>query len=216
MCLTAFRPERTAALRVLLTATDHHSYKAKSNPKLADAIRNLGAVSGVVHQGAVTPTFSSPTFRWKRGTYNFFNFKTAQKKYVQTEKRTGIIKQSNCSSFKTMVWKTWTKIYQKGHGKKGSKTNTTICFIKYLPTFRETYRGEFSNIFFYHYSRFVCCKDRGLQFYIIDIRDRNVDIPIDSKCKNFALKSLCTPLNSSENLTTFRETYSGDFSNIFL
>jgi len=47
-CLTAFRPERTAAFRALLAATDHNGYNAKSNLKLADAIRNLGAVSGVV------------------------------------------------------------------------------------------------------------------------------------------------------------------------
>jgi len=47
-CLTAFRPERTAAFRAPLTATDHNGYNAKSNPNLADAIRNLGAVSGVM------------------------------------------------------------------------------------------------------------------------------------------------------------------------
>jgi len=41
-CLTVFRPERTADLRAVLTATDHNGYNAKSNPKLADAIRNLG------------------------------------------------------------------------------------------------------------------------------------------------------------------------------
>jgi len=49
-CLTAFRPERTTAFRVLLTAaecTDHNGYNARSNPKLAEAIRNLGAVLGV-------------------------------------------------------------------------------------------------------------------------------------------------------------------------
>jgi len=70
-------------------------------------------------------------------------------------------------------------------------------------------------IFFVYYSRFDTCKDRGLRFYMNDIRDRNVNLPIDSKCKNFALESRCTLLDSIQNLTTFRETYSDAFHIIF-
>jgi len=62
-CLTAFRPERTAAFRALLTATDHNGCNAKSNPKLADAIKNLGAVSGVVVL-CVQKSRRSLTLRW--------------------------------------------------------------------------------------------------------------------------------------------------------
>jgi len=70
-------------------------------------------------------------------------------------------------------------------------------------------------IFFVYYSRFDTCKDRGLRFCMNDIRDRNVNLPIDSKCKNFALESRCTLLDSIQNLTTFRETYSDEFHIIF-
>jgi len=38
-----------------------------------------------------------------------------------------------------------------------------------------------------------------LHFYVNDIRDRNIDLLIDSKCKNFAFKSRCTPLDSTKN-----------------
>jgi len=41
-----------------------------------------------------------------------------------------------------------------------------------------------------------------------DIRDRNMNTPIDSKCKNFQLKSRCALLDSIENLITFQETQS--------
>jgi len=54
----------------------------------------------------------------------------------------------------------------------------TARFNSKLTTFRETYSGEFCIIFFVFCSRFVCCKDRGLHFYINDIRDRNVDLPM--------------------------------------
>jgi len=60
------------------------------------------------------------------------------------------------------------------------------------------------------------CVCAWLHFYVNDIGHRNVDLPIDSKCKKFALKSCCTPLDSTKNLTTFRETYSGEFYIIFL
>jgi len=86
---------------------------------------------------------------------------------------------------------------------------------KKLTIFRETYGNAFYIIFFDYYSRFVCCKDRGLHFYVNDIRHRNVDLPIDSKCKKLTLKSRCTPLDSTKMLTTFRETYSGEFYIIF-
>jgi len=34
-------------------------------------------------------------------------------------------------------------------------------------------------------SRFVSSKDLLLHFYMNDIRDQNVNLPIDSECKNF-------------------------------
>jgi len=71
-------------------------------------------------------------------------------------------------------------------------------------------------MFFFYCSRFVCCKDRGLHFYINDTLDRNVDLPIDAKYKKFAMKSRCTLLDSTKNVTSFRETYSGQFYIIFL
>ena len=92
---------------------------------------------------------------------------------------------------------------------------TPLDSTKNLTTFRETYSCGLYIIFFICYSRFACCKDRGLHFYVIGIRDRNVDLPIDSKCKKFALKSRCTPLDSTKNLTSFRVTYSDDFGIIF-
>jgi len=61
--------------------------------------------------------------------------------------------------------------------------------------FRETYSDEFYIIFFVYCSRFDTCKDRGLHFYMNDIRDRNVNLRIDSKCKNFGLESRCTLLD---------------------
>jgi len=64
------------------------------------------------------------------------------------KKRTRRIKEYNCWSIKTMLWKTCIKIYQKGHRKPYSTTETTICFIKYQPTFRETCNNEFYIIFF--------------------------------------------------------------------
>jgi len=51
-------------------------------------------------------------------------------------------------------------------------------------------------IFFVYYSRFHTCKDHGLHFYMNDIRDRNMNLPTDSKCKNLHLKSRCTVLDS--------------------
>jgi len=50
---------------------------------------------------------------------------------------------------------------------------------------------SFYSYFFVYHSTFVCCEDRGLHIYI-NIRDRNVNLPIDSKCKNFAFTSRCT------------------------
>jgi len=92
---------------------------------------------------------------------------------------------------------------------------TSLDSTKNLTTFPETYSGAFYIIFFVYYRRFVCCNDRGLHFYINDIQDRKVNLPIDSKCKKFALKSRCIPLDSTKNLTTFRETYRGEFYIIF-
>ena len=88
---------------------------------------------------------------------------------------------------------------------------TPLDSTKKLTIFGETYSGEFYTLFFDYCSKHVCCKDRGLHFYVNDIRDRNVNLPIESKCKKFALKSRCTSLDSTKNLTTFRETYSGEF-----
>jgi len=92
---------------------------------------------------------------------------------------------------------------------------TLLDSIENLITFRETCSNEFSIIFFVCCSRFVCCKNRRLHFYMKDIRDRNVNLPIDSTCKNFALKSRCTLLDSIENLIYFRETRSDEVYIIF-
>jgi len=46
--------------------------------------------------------------------------------------------------------------------------------------------------FFVYYSRSAHCKYRGLHFYVEDTQDRNVNLPIDSKCKKFAFKSRWT------------------------
>jgi len=88
---------------------------------------------------------------------------------------------------------------------------TLLDSIENLITFRETCSNEFYIIFFVCYSRFACCKNRGLHFYMKDIRDRTVNLPIDSKCKNFALKSCCILFDSIENLITFRERCSNEF-----
>ena len=77
-------------------------------------------------------------------------------------------------------------------------------------TFRETHSNQFHIIFFHYCSRFASSKDCGLHCYMNDIRGRNVNLPIDSKCKNFALESRCTLLDSIWNLITFRETYSNE------
>ena len=76
---------------------------------------------------------------------------------------------------------------------------------------RETHSDEFYFILFVYCSRFVSSKDRGLHFCMNYIRDRNVNLPTDSKCKNFTLESLCTLFDSIYNLITFRETYSDQF-----
>jgi len=77
---------------------------------------------------------------------------------------------------------------------------TLLDSLENLTTFRETYSNEFYIIFFVHYSRFYCCKDCGLHFYINDIPDRNVNLPIKSKCKNFASngKTLFADANVSQ------------------
>jgi len=51
--------------------------------------------------------------------------------------------------------------FPKRPSQKMFNNKTTICFIKYQPTFRETYNNEFYIILFVYYSRFVWCKDRG-------------------------------------------------------
>jgi len=66
---------------------------------------------------------------------------------------------------------------------------TLLDSIRNLIIFGGTYGDEFYIIFFVYCSKFVCCKDRGLHFYMNDKRDRNVNLRMDSKCKNFALKS---------------------------
>jgi len=82
-------------------------------------------------------------------------------------------------------------------------------------TFRETHSNQFHIIFFDYCSRFASSKDCGLHCYMNDIRGRNVNLPIDSKCKKFAVKSPCTLLDSIKNLITFRETHSNQFHIIF-
>jgi len=83
----------------------------------------------------------------------------------------------------------------------------------------DNFAGKIQNwvliIFFVYYYRFVFCNDRGLHFYMNDIRDRNVNLHIDNKYRNFALKSSCTLLDSIENSITFRETHSDEFYIIF-
>jgi len=54
----------------------------------------------------------------------------------------------------------------------------TARFNLNLITFRETYNIEFFIIFFVYSGRFVSSKDRGLYLYMNDIRDRNVNLPI--------------------------------------
>jgi len=119
----------------------------------------------------------------------------------------------------TFIWttyetETWT--YQK-------TVNATIWFgialhtARFdlnLITFRETYSNHFYIIFFVYRSGFDTCKDRGFHFYMDDIWDWNVNIRIDSTCKNFALKSRCTLLDSIDYLITFRETYINEFYTI--
>jgi len=73
---------------------------------------------------------------------------------------------------------------------------TLLDSIENLKTFRETYSDEFYIIFFVYCNKFLSCKDPGLHIYMNDIRDQNVNLPIDRKCKNFALKSRCTLLVS--------------------
>jgi len=116
----------------------------------------------------------------------------------------------------TFMWTTYeteTSTYLK-------TVNTINCIeildsTQNLTTFRETYSGVFYIIFFFYYSRFVCCKDHGLNFYGHFIQNRNVDLPTDNEYNKLALKSRCTPLDSTKNLTIFRETYSGVFYFIF-
>jgi len=55
---------------------------------------------------------------------------------------------------------------------------------------------DFYIIFVVYCSRFPCCKDRGLHLYMHDRWGENVNLPIDSKCKNFALKLCCALLDS--------------------
>jgi len=72
----------------------------------------------------------------------------------------------------------------------------TAWFNLKFNNFQEKHRNQFDIIFFAYFSRFVSSKDRGLHFYMNDIQDRNVNLPMDSKCKHFALESLCTLLDS--------------------
>jgi len=92
---------------------------------------------------------------------------------------------------------------------------TLLDSIESLTTFREGYIDEFYIILFVYCSRFFCCNDLGLHFYMNDIRDRNVNLPIDSKCKNFALKSRFTLPDSIENVSNFQETRSDKVYIIF-
>jgi len=69
---------------------------------------------------------------------------------------------------------------------------TLLDSIKNLITSREIYSDEFYINLFVYYSRFDSCKDRVSHFYMNDIRDRNVNLLIDSVRKNFALESRCT------------------------
>jgi len=65
-----------------------------------------------------------------------------------------------------------------------------------LTTFRETYSDKFCIVFFVYCNISFCCKDRRLYFYMNEIRDQNVNIPMDSKRKNYALNTHCTLLDS--------------------
>jgi len=88
---------------------------------------------------------------------------------------------------------------------------TPFDSTKKLTTFHEINSGEFHIIFFDYYSRFDCCEDRGLHFYTNDIRNRNVYLPVDSKCIKFALKSHCTIPRFNFKFKSFKESYSNEF-----